>query len=158
MKESNDMAEVLAGQIAVVTGAGRGIGAAVSKRLAGMGATVLLSARDRESLAAAQSEITSAGGRAEIARLDLRDQTSVMALALSIKERFGRCDIVVNNAGIGSMGKPLHETDPAAWEDIMATNLRGPYLMMRALAPLMIAAGTVPHGGEPRRSLLMVRS
>ena len=136
------MPEVLAGQIAVVTGAGRGIGAAVSRRLASMGATVLLAARDRESLAAVQSEITNAGGRAEIARLDLRDETSVMALALSVKERFGRCDIVVNNAGIGSMGKPLHETDPAAWENITATNLRGPYLMMRAFAPLMIAAGT----------------
>lgn len=136
------MPEVLAGQIAVVTGAGRGIGASVSRRLAGMGATVLLAARDRESLAAVQSETTNAGGRAEIARLDLRDETSVVALALSVKERFGRCDIVVNNAGIGSIGKPLHETDPAAWENIMATNLRGPYLMMRAFAPLMIAAGT----------------
>jgi len=100
MKERNDMPEVLAGQVAVVTGAGRGIGAAVSRRLAGMGATVLLAARDRESLSAVQSETTNAGGRAEIARLDLRDETSVMALALSVKERFGRCDIVVNNAGI----------------------------------------------------------
>ncbi len=127
-------------QLAVVTGASRGIGAAIGKRLAGMGAAVLLAARDSQSLAQVQQEITAAGGRAETATLDLRDEESVAGLAQSVKERFGRCDILVNNAGVAKTGSPLHETEPDAWENMMATNLRGPYLMIRAFAPLMIAA------------------
>jgi len=127
-------------QLAVVTGASRGIGAAIAKRLAAMGATVLLAARDSQSLAEVQHEITAAGGHAEAVTLDLRDQNSIAALAQSVKERFGRCDILINNAGIGSTGSPLHQTEPDAWDNLMATNLRGPYLMMRAFAPLMIAA------------------
>jgi 3-oxoacyl-[acyl-carrier protein] reductase len=131
----------LNGQIAVVTGAGRGIGAVVSQRLATMGATVLLVARDRERLTCVHQEIVSAGGRAEVAPLDLRDEVSIAEWAQSVKDRHGRCDILVNNAGIGAMGKPLLETAPDVWDDVMTTNLRGPYLMIRAFAPLMIAAG-----------------
>jgi 3-oxoacyl-[acyl-carrier protein] reductase len=129
-------------QIAIVTGAGRGIGAAIGKRLAALGATVLLAARDQQRLAAVHQEITGAGGRAEAAALDLRDQSSIDSLAASVKQRFGRCDILVNNAGISAIGKPLHEVAPETWDEVMATNLRGPYLMIRAFAPLMIAAGT----------------
>jgi 3-oxoacyl-[acyl-carrier protein] reductase len=131
----------LDGQIALVTGAGKGIGAAVSKRLASMGAMILLAARDRERLASVQQEIVTSGGRAEAAPLDLREESSIATLAQSVKERFGRCDILVNNAGIGLTGQPLHETSPAAWNEMISTNLRGPYLMIRAFAPLMIAAG-----------------
>src|SRR6201999_4530212 len=69
------------------------------------------------------------------------EELSINALAQSIKGRFGRCDILVNNAGIGETGQPLHETAPDAWDQMMRTNLRGPYLMIRAFAPLMIAAG-----------------
>jgi|ERR1700733_870852 3-oxoacyl-[acyl-carrier protein] reductase len=128
-------------QIAIVTGAGRGIGAAIGKRLAALGATVLLAARDQQRLAAVHQEITGAGGRAKAAALDLRDPSSIDSLAQSVKQRFGRCDILVNNAGISAIGKPLHEVAPDAWDEVMATNLRGPYLMIRAFAPLMIAAG-----------------
>jgi len=134
--------EVLTGQVAVVTGAGRGIGEAISKRLAKLGAAVVLIARDAERLAEVNGQIEIAGGRAEVFPLDLRDEEAITALANSIKERYGRCDILVNNAGIGAMGAPLHETSPDAWEAVMATNLRAPYLMIRALAPLMIATGS----------------
>jgi NAD(P)-dependent dehydrogenase (short-subunit alcohol dehydrogenase family) len=127
-------------QVAVVTGAGRGIGAAISKRLAAMGATVILVARDAQRLAEVQQQIASAGGSAEARPLDLKDDSAISSLAQWVKERFGRCDILVNNAGIGSTGAPLHETAPGVWDDLMATNLRGPYLMIRAFAPLMIAA------------------
>jgi 3-oxoacyl-[acyl-carrier protein] reductase len=132
----------LDGQIAVVTGAGRGIGAAVSRRLAAMGATVVLAARDEQKLAAVQQEITSSGGRAEAIFLDLRSEASIASVAQLVNERFGRCDILVNNAGVGETGSPLHETSPDVWDKLMETNLRGPYLMIRAFAPLMIAAGT----------------
>jgi 3-oxoacyl-[acyl-carrier protein] reductase len=134
--------EVLTGQVAVVTGASRGIGEAISKRLAKLGAAVVLIARDAERLAEVNGQIEMAGGRAEVFPLDLRDEEAITALANSIKERYGRCDILVNNAGIGAMGAPLHETSPDTWEAVMATNLRAPYLMIRALAPLMIATGS----------------
>jgi 3-oxoacyl-[acyl-carrier protein] reductase len=127
-------------QVAVVTGAGRGIGEAISMRLALLGATAVLAGRDQQRLAEVRQRIVNAGGRAEAFPLDLREESSIASLGQSVKELFGRCDILVNNAGIGAIGTPLHETAPEAWEEVMATNLRGPYLMIRALAPLMIAA------------------
>jgi 3-oxoacyl-[acyl-carrier protein] reductase len=136
------MAE-LTGQIAIVTGAGRGIGEAVSKRLAALGARVLLIARDAGRLDEVKRQIEEAGGLAESASVDLLQKRAISALAEFVKERYGRCDILVNNAGIGVLGKPLHETTPETWDAMMATNLRGPYLMIRAFAPMMIAAG---HG------------
>lgn len=135
------MAELDA-QIAVVTGAGRGIGEAVSKRLATMGALVLLIARDRNRLDEVKREIEVAGGRAESHPLNLLYETAITSFADGIKERHGRCDILVNNAGIGIIGKPLYETTPESWDTMIGTNLRAPYLMIRALAPLMIAAGS----------------
>ena len=134
------MTEELKGQLAVVTGAARGIGAAISQKLASMGATVLLVARDKAALTEVQSQIQSAGGTAHIAPLDLLDESSINSLAETIKTNHGRCDILVNNAGIGIIGKPLTEMSSADWDKTMGTNLRGPYLMIRALAPLMIAA------------------
>jgi 3-oxoacyl-[acyl-carrier protein] reductase len=127
-------------QIAVVTGAARGIGEAISWRLAAMGATVVLAARDLAQLEGVQREIEAAGGSAQVEPLDLLNEQSVAKLAKSVQSRHGRCDILVNNAGIGVIGKPLHEIPPAEWDQMMGTNLRGPYLMIRALAPLMIAA------------------
>ncbi len=131
----------LKGQVAVVTGAARGIGEAISKRLAAMGASVVLVARDRAMLERVRQEIEVEGGLAQVAPLDLMDEQSVAKLAESIESDLGRCDILVNNAGIALTGKPLHEMAPAEWDRLMATNLRGPYLMIRALAPLMIRAG-----------------
>ncbi len=135
------MTQELKDQIAVVTGAARGIGAAISQQLASMGATVLLAARDQSKLREVQSQIQSAGGTAHIAQLDLLDESSILSLADTLKARHNsRCDILVNNAGIGLLGKPLTELTPTDWDTLMGTNLRGPYLMIRALAPLMIAA------------------
>jgi 3-oxoacyl-[acyl-carrier protein] reductase len=126
----------LKGQLAVVTGAGRGIGEAISKRLAAMGASVVLVARDLAKLERVQREIEANGGSAQATPLDLLSEQSVAKFAESIE----RCDILVNNAAVGGTGKPLHEMLPAEWDQMMATNLRGPYLMIRALAPKMIAA------------------
>jgi NAD(P)-dependent dehydrogenase (short-subunit alcohol dehydrogenase family) len=130
----------LKGQVAVVTGAARGIGEAISKQLAAMGAIVILAARDTEQLERVRQEIEAAGGTAETAQLDLLKEQSVAKLAKRIEDHYKRCDILVNNAGIGLIGQPLHEMPPAEWDTMMATNLRGPYLMIRGLAPLMIAA------------------
>jgi 3-oxoacyl-[acyl-carrier protein] reductase len=132
--------ESLSGQVAIVTGAARGIGAAIGKRLARMGATVVLTARDETRLKAVAEEIRSAGGRAEVAAFDLRDEAAITGFATSTKAQHGRCDILVNNAGVGRIGAPLHEMPPKDWDEVMGTNLRAPYLMIRAFAPMMIAA------------------
>lgn len=134
------MTEELKGQLAVVTGAARGIGAAISKQLASMGATVILAARDKARLNQVKQEIESTGGTAHIAELNLLDESSITSLAKAIESQHHRCDILVNNAGIGLLGKPLVEMSPSDWDTLMGTNLRGPYLMIRGLAPLMIAA------------------
>ena len=130
----------LNGQIAVVTGAGRGIGRAISLRLALMGARVLLVARDLARIESVRAEIEAAGGVSETAPCDLTQPDSISALGAGIGEQYGRCDILVNNAGIGNQGRPLHEMLVSEWDLLMATNLRAPYLMVRALAPMMIAA------------------
>jgi NAD(P)-dependent dehydrogenase (short-subunit alcohol dehydrogenase family) len=132
----------LNGQVAIITGAGRGIGEAVSKRLAAMGASVVLAARNTDQLERVRAEIAAAGGSAEIAQLDLLSELSIANLAKQVETHHGRCDILVNNAAVGVPGKPLHELPVEEWDLIMGTNLRGSYLMIRALAPLMIAAKT----------------
>jgi len=134
------MTEELKGQVAVVTGAARGIGAAISKQLASMGTTVILAARDKDRLDQVRQEIEAEGGTAHTAVLDLLDESSVAALAKTVETQHRRCDILVNNAGIGLLGKPLVEMSPTDWDTLMGTNLRGPYLTIRALAPLMISA------------------
>ncbi|HEX4039882.1 MAG TPA: SDR family oxidoreductase [Acidobacteriaceae bacterium] len=130
----------LESQIAVVTGAARGVGEAIARKLASMGARVVLVARDRERLTAVQQKIQSAGGQASVLPCDLLDVAAVEDLGRQIARDHQRCDILVNNAGIARGGKPLHEMAPDDWDLTMNTNLRGPYLMIRALAPLMIAA------------------
>ncbi|MFZ0633859.1 MAG: SDR family oxidoreductase [Acidobacteriaceae bacterium] len=127
-------------QIAVVTGAGRGAGEAIARKLAAMGAHVVLVARDGVSLATVEQKIQKAGGRATSLPCDLLDPDAVTQLGERIIREFQRCDILVNDAGLGLEGKPLHETPPNAWDRVLNTNLRGPYLMIRALAPLMIQA------------------
>jgi 3-oxoacyl-[acyl-carrier protein] reductase len=126
----------LKNQVAVVTGAARGIGEAVAHALARMGASVVLVARDRERL----DSIEHAGGRALASPCDLMDARAIASLQERTMKEFGGCDILINNAGIGLSGKPLTELEPEDWDRLMATNLRAPYLMIRAFAPGMIAA------------------
>jgi 3-oxoacyl-[acyl-carrier protein] reductase len=130
----------LTSQVAIVTGAARGVGRAVALRLAEMGATVVLVARSAEGLDAVQAEIAGRDGHAVAMPCDLRDPEAIEALGREVRSRLGRCDILVNNAGIGNQGRPLHEMAVADWDALMATNLRGPYLMIRAIAPMMIEA------------------
>lgn len=129
-------------KVAVVTGAGRGIGRAVAQRLAELGATVILCARSEKELEAGARELRERGLTAEAWRLDVTDARSWGKLAEMIRSQHaGRVDILVNNAGVGSFGKPLHETSEEEWDRMVNTNLRGVYLGIKALAPLMIAGG-----------------
>jgi len=132
-----DMA--LLGQVAVVTGAARGIGEAISMRLAALGAHLVLVARDKNRLEAVRQAIERNGGKATGYEADLRSSKAIEELGLNLNKQWGRCDVLVNNAGTGTFGKPLHEMSPEAWDETMETNLRAPFLLIRALAPTMIA-------------------
>jgi 3-oxoacyl-[acyl-carrier protein] reductase len=131
----------LTSQIAVITGAGRGIGAAIATTLAEMGARAVLCGRSRDPLERAAAAIADRGGLASIVECDVCDLRSVESLAERVERTFGRVDILVNNAGIGGAAGPLHQLAPEVWDHVMNTNLRGVYYCIRSLTPLMIQSG-----------------
>jgi 3-oxoacyl-[acyl-carrier protein] reductase len=131
----------LSGQVAVVTGAGRGIGAAIARKLASMGASVVLCGRSLEPLQTTATAISRASERAEAVQCDVSNLESVQSLAAKVDQIFGRADILVNNAGVGSFAGPLHQMTPESWEKILNTNLRGVFYCIRSITPLMIRAG-----------------
>jgi len=130
----------LAGQVAVVTGAGRGIGAAIARELSSLGATAVLGGRSLAALESTAKMIAQSGGKANALVCDVTNLQSVESAAEHVEALVGRVDIVVNNAGVGGFGGPLHQLAPEGWEQILNTNLRGVYYMTRAFAPLMIRA------------------
>jgi NAD(P)-dependent dehydrogenase (short-subunit alcohol dehydrogenase family) len=130
---------VLSGQAAVVTGASRGIGAAIATRLAELGAKVILCGRTPQPLEEAAARIAKTGGHAEPATCDVGDLESVKRL----RQRFEKINlnILVNNAGVGDFSGPLHQLAPETWDRILRTNLTGVYFMIREFAPIMIRSG-----------------
>jgi 3-oxoacyl-[acyl-carrier protein] reductase len=130
--------KALTHKLALVSGAGRGIGSAIARKLAAMGARVVLCGRTRRPLEVTAEAISNERGQAEVAECDVSSLRSVEALAGRVEQEFGRIDILVNNAGIGGFGGPLHQLPPEEWEKILNTNLRGVYYMIRSFAPLMI--------------------
>jgi 3-oxoacyl-[acyl-carrier protein] reductase len=133
-----DTANPLAGQVAVVTGAGRGIGAAIARKLAKLGATPVLCGRTQETLDSTARSILDTGGKAEVIPCDVTVLHQLEYAAARVESTFGRLDILVNNAGIGGFKDPLHTLLPEDWDKILNTNLRGVYYAIRAFAPLMI--------------------
>jgi 3-oxoacyl-[acyl-carrier protein] reductase len=131
----------LAGKVALVTGGGRGIGAAISRKLADLGAAVLVAGRGAPAREQTAHAIQQAGGKAEAIACDVRDLRSVEAAAARVEQAYGRLDILVNNAGIGGFGGPLHQMTPESWDDLMNTNLRGVFYCIRAFTPLMLRSG-----------------
>lgn len=130
----------LNGQVAVVTGAGRGIGAGIAAKLAAMGAHAVLCGRNRGSLDAVAATIAQAGGKSTTLECDVTDLSSVELAAHQVEQSLGRVDVLVNNAGVGTFNSPLHELVPTEWERIMNTNLRGVYYCIRSFAPMMLRA------------------
>jgi len=142
----------LAGQVAVITGAGRGIGQAIALTLAELGAHTVLCGRSRAALEQTAAAIENSGGqssgksseksseKSSVIECDVTDLHSVEALAERIERTFHRLDILVNNAGIRGAGGPLHQIPPDNWDRVLNTNLRGVYYCIRSLAPIMIKA------------------
>src|SRR5690348_17312948 len=137
-----DTARPLSGQIAVITGAGRGIGAAISRTLAALGATSILLGRTQATLDAIARAIIDAGGKTEVIPCDVTVLHQLEYAAARINSTFARLDILVNNAGIGGFTERLHELPPDEWDRILNTNLRGVYYAIRAFAPFMIQANS----------------
>jgi len=127
--------------VAIVTGGSRGIGFAIASALAELGATVVITGRNARRLDKSAGQLRSLGLKCEGVVCDVANLDSVTALSARLRETYPRVDILVNNAGIGSPSSLLHELDPADWDTIFHTNVRGVFFMMRAVVPLMISAG-----------------
>jgi NAD(P)-dependent dehydrogenase (short-subunit alcohol dehydrogenase family) len=130
------MAEQLAGKVAIVTGASRGIGRAISLALAQEAATVVLAARSIEELQKTAEQVAEAGGKAEIVVTELTEEESIKDLVKTTGEKFGKLDILVNNAGITHSAK-FEETTTKDWEHCLWVNARAPFILCREALPLL---------------------
>jgi 3-oxoacyl-[acyl-carrier protein] reductase len=130
----------LAGRVALITGASRGIGRATAIALAREGSAVALAARNEKELVDAAREVESAGGRALVLAADVADAAQAEALAGRAAQGLGRLDIVVNNAGVGCRGK-VDELALADWDRVFAVNLRGVFLVTKGAVPLLKKQG-----------------
>jgi len=135
------MGKQLAGKVAIVTGASRGIGRAISVALAKEAATVVLAARSIRKLQETAEQVTNAGGKAETVVTDLAEEESIKNLVKVTGEKFGRLDILVNNAGITHSAK-LEETATEDWERCIWVNARAPFILCREALPLLRRAET----------------
>src|SRR6188474_2838671 len=127
-------------KVAVVTGAGRGIGAATAVALAEAGADVVVSARTEEQLKEVAAQVEKLGRRAVIVAADLNDLDAVAGLADTAAAELGRLDIVVNNVG-GTMPRPFLDTSPRYLEEAFHFNVSTAHALTRAAVPHMLAAG-----------------
>jgi NAD(P)-dependent dehydrogenase (short-subunit alcohol dehydrogenase family) len=133
---------LLTGQVAVITGGGRGIGRAIALKFAGEGAAVVVAARTKSEIEAVAMEIRDAGGRATAVPADVADEKLCEHLIRVSEAEFGRVDILVNNAGEYGPVKPVEEISPAEWDRVIAVHLRGAYLLTRLALPGMYARGS----------------
>ena len=125
-----------AGKVAIVTGASRGIGRAISTALAREGATVVLAARSLARLKETAKQVTEAGGQAEIVVTELTEEESIKNLVRVTGDTFGRLDILINNAGVTHSAR-LEETATADWDRCHQVNARGPFILCREALPLL---------------------
>ncbi len=133
---------LLNGQVAVVTGGGRGIGRAIAHRFAAEGAAVLLAARTAPELEGTAKEIEKAGGRAAWLTADVSREADCARIIAAARERFGAIQILVNNAGSYGPVKPVEEITPQEWDEVIAVHLRGAFLLTRLVLPEMYARGS----------------
>jgi 3-oxoacyl-[acyl-carrier protein] reductase len=133
--------DALAGKVALVTGASRGIGFAIARRLGQMGARVSICGRDQSALEQSASRLLGEGVKTLAVRTDIAHGDQISSLVQKTQQELGPIDILVNNAGIGLFG-PFHEFEEADWDVVHDTNLKSVFLMCRAVAPEMIRRQT----------------
>ncbi|MDA1324264.1 MAG: SDR family NAD(P)-dependent oxidoreductase [Proteobacteria bacterium] len=133
----------LAGRIALITGASRGIGAAISRRFAAEGAHVLLAARTVGGLEEVDDAIRAASGeqtQATLIPIDLKCAEDIEKLAAAVAQRFGKLDILVGNAAILGDLTPVSQIDPKTWDEVIETNLTANWNLIRTLEPLLLSS------------------
>jgi len=126
----------LKGKVIIITGASKGIGKALAFALSGLGCKLALLARSEQELTLIKNDIKNKGGKCEIYAGDIANEDFVEASAAAIIAAFGGIDIVINNAGFGIF-KTAEETTAAEWDSVFATNVRGTFLMTKAVTPIM---------------------
>jgi len=126
----------LAGKVAIVTGASRGIGKAICIELAKEAATVVLAARAIDKMNQTAKIVTASGGKAQIIPTELTDESSIKNLIKATGERFGRLDILINNAGVTHSAK-LEDTSTKDWDRCQQINSRAPFILCREALPLL---------------------
>ncbi len=136
-----DRTDTLKGQVALVTGASRGIGLAIARVLGGMSARVSICARNSETLEQAEASLRAEGIETLAVRADMTRDEDISALVGQTEGTLGPIDILVNNAGIGIFG-PFHQLSEEDWDAVMNTNLKSVFLVSRAVAPEMIRRKT----------------
>ncbi len=138
----SDGAGRLAGRISLITGASRGIGAAVAKRFAAEGAHVILVARTVGGLEEIDDAIKAEGGIATLAPMDLTEFEKIDQMGAAIAERFGRIDVLVGNAAVLGTLSPVGHIDPKVWDEVLAVNLTANWRLIRSFDPLLLASGS----------------
>ena len=151
----------LNGKVALVTGAGKGIGRAIALAYARQGAAVCCAGRTAADLESLAAEIRAAGGRAIAAAADVTQEDAVQLMVRSCTEAFGRLDILVINAGVSAEGTSVEDSDTQRWRQTLDANLFGAYLCAKAAIPALKASGGgkvitigsgLGHTGLPRIS------
>jgi len=133
----------LQNQVALITGATRGIGLAIARALAAEGCNLILTGRDEQALRRVSRELASARIRIVAQPSDVRDAQSVQDLFLVIRDKFKRLDILINNAGIAHANFTVDKLQLSLWKDVIDTNLTGMFLVTQASIPLMKRGGTI---------------
>jgi len=130
----------LAGQVALVTGAGKGIGRAIAEAFGDAGAALVLASRTAADLDTVRAALETRGMRSLAVPTDVRDDAAIERLVARSVDAFGRIDVLVTAAGVASFG-PVLESTPSAWDDMLAVNLRAVMVTCRAVLPSMLARG-----------------
>ncbi|MEQ9004542.1 MAG: glucose 1-dehydrogenase [Pseudomonadales bacterium] len=137
----------LRGRVALVTGAARGIGAAIARRLAAGGASVLVTDIEEEGARTSAAEIVEGGGEAAGLGLDVADEAAWAKAMNAVVERFGALDVLVNNAGVASSARPLETLSLASWRRLTSINLDGVFLGTKHAIPRLAERAGRWHGG-----------
>lgn len=133
----------LSGKLAVVTGAGRGLGRSIALSLAGAGADLAICSRTQAELDAVKAEAEALGVRCLVTAVDLSNQDATKAFCDSIIAEFGKVDVLVNNAGAELEIRPIAESDPDRWWKTIEINVRGPYMVTRFLLEAFTDGGKI---------------